>query len=75
MPTPHPLVAELRRARTRRGLGQAVAAQLGGRHPKTLLKWENGERSPRLGDFTDYAAAHGFDLVLVRRTDQEGTTT
>ena len=49
--------ANLRRLRTRRGVGQRALAEAIGRDRQTICRWEAGQRTPSLPDLIALAAA------------------
>ena len=60
----HPLIEQLTRARTKRGISlQALANRLVVTKD-TVWNWENGKHDPRLGSIIAYANALGYELVL-----------
>lgn len=70
MTAPHPLVTELAKARIAAGLSVSETARRAMLVPTTAWNWEQGS-TPNLRAFTAYAAALGYDLVLVKRADRE----
>ncbi|MFW5415060.1 helix-turn-helix transcriptional regulator [Nocardiopsis sp. CNT-189] len=66
MPVPHPLIAELARARRDAGMSLKEMAYRLGYAPGSLSKWEAGDTTPNVDAATDYAAALGYRLTLTR---------
>lgn len=64
MTAPHPIITQLRDARTASGLSRAALARRMGWAEYSLLQWETGRRSPRLEGLVDYAAALGYQITL-----------
>ncbi|WP_304452852.1 helix-turn-helix transcriptional regulator [Nocardiopsis sp. YSL2] len=61
---PHPLITQLKAARTAMGLSVAKLAARGGYSEQTIRSWESGKSAPNLDNLDDYAAAVGLDVVL-----------
>jgi transcriptional regulator with XRE-family HTH domain len=65
MPTPDPLLAELRTLRLMLGIRHEDIARQAHVNESSVSYWECGHRSPHLDKLRAYAAAVGFDLALV----------
>ncbi|XTZ18167.1 helix-turn-helix domain-containing protein [Micromonospora echinospora] len=65
MPTPDPLIAELRALRRLRGITADTIATTAGITTGGLSKLENGHSGPRLSTVRAYAKAIGYDLHLI----------
>jgi transcriptional regulator with XRE-family HTH domain len=65
MPTPDPLLAELRTLRVMLGIRHEDIARRAHVNESSVSYWECGHRSPHLDKLRPYAAAVGFDLALV----------
>ena len=62
--TPHPLIQQLARARTQRGITQKDLASRALITGQSLTGWETGAHDPRLSSISDIADALGYDIVL-----------
>ena len=65
--TIHPILAELRRARQTRGIGQVELARETGYGVRQLTYMECGTHKPIFQTVCDLATALGYDIVLVPR--------
>lgn len=64
----HPMVAQLRAERRRRGLTQEQLADMAHVSPRAISFWETGRRCPRVDLLTHAAAAMDLRLTLTYRT-------
>lgn len=62
--TTHPLIAQLLRARTQRGITQGALADQVFTSTQSVHCWEAGKTDPRLSSIAAYADALGYDIVL-----------
>lgn len=62
--TPHPLVIELRRIRTERGMSMGQLALRLGYDRAAISYWESGKRYPSIAVLEDWTSALGYRLAL-----------
>lgn len=62
---PDPIITTLRTTRLRRGIHQGTIAQATGVDRTSVTGWENGRVQPPLPRLRAWAAALGYDLILV----------
>lgn len=65
----HPIVTELERIRHGKGNSRRLTAGLAGVSHQTVMRWENGQRTPGLQALTLYAKSLGYRLELVPDTE------
>jgi transcriptional regulator with XRE-family HTH domain len=64
-----PVVEQLRTARQQQSLSQReVAGRIGRVSHQSVWAWEAGCHDPALGTVRQWAAALGYDLILVAKT-------
>lgn len=63
-----PILSALKEERNRQGLSlHQLGEQMGRKTPQSVWQWESGTSDLRLSSLREWAAALGYDVVLVRR--------